>query len=144
MARPNILDRFRPVGAPGAAVPAGGPASDALGPAAELAPVFAALAADVDSCRKLVEDARRDAGRELSRAQERADAMVSQARLDVDAEQARAAARVMEAASDQDAQLLGQASRKAAELEEAGTAKLPATVRKVIDALLSEHLTRRP
>jgi len=79
MARPNILDRFRPVGAPGAASPAGGPASDTLGPAAELVPVFAALADDVESCRTLVEDARRDASTEISTAQDRANALVSRA-----------------------------------------------------------------
>src|SRR5674476_1314795 len=58
MARVNILDRFRPVGAPGPAGLAGVPAADEQGPAAELAPVFAALAADVESCHRLVEEAR--------------------------------------------------------------------------------------
>ena len=46
MARPNMLDRFR-AGAPGAAGPAGVPASDDLGPVAELSPVFSALSDDV-------------------------------------------------------------------------------------------------
>ncbi|MDJ0348019.1 hypothetical protein [Cryobacterium sp. PH29-G1] len=143
MARSNILDRFRPVGAPGAASPSGDAASDALGPAAELAPVFAALAADVEACRKLVEDARQSASDELSRAQERADAVIARARLDVGAEQARAAAAVLRTASEHDAQLLEQSSRKAAELEETGTAQLATAVHKVMDALVSEQLTLR-
>src|ERR1019366_3273449 len=67
MARPNILDRFRPVGAPGPAGPAGVPAADDQGPAVELAPVFDALAADVQACRTLVAEARRDAEAALSR-----------------------------------------------------------------------------
>lgn len=144
MPRLSILDRFRPVGAPGPAGLAGVPAADDQGPAAELAPVFAALAADVESCRKLVEEARREADGALFRAHEQAAAIVAQARLDAGAERADAAARVEQAASEQDAQLLEQAGKEAGELEEAGTALLPATVRKVIDNLLSEQLTRRP
>ena len=144
MARLNILDRFRPVGAPGPAGPAGVPAADDQGPAGELAPVFAALAADVESCRKLVEEARREADEALLRAHEQAAAIVAQARLDAGAARADAAASVVQAASAQEAQLLAQAGKEADELEAAGMVLLPATVRKVIDNLLSEQLTRRP
>jgi|BarGraIncu01121A_1022015.scaffolds.fasta_scaffold05228_3 vacuolar-type H+-ATPase subunit H len=141
MARLNILDRFRPVGAPGPAGPAGVPAADDQGPAAELAPVFAALAADVQSCRELVEEARREADETLSRAQEQAAAIIAQARLDAGAERARAAARVEQTASEQDALVLAQAHREADDLEEAGAAVLPGTVRRVIANLLSDQLT---
>ena len=141
MARPNILDRFRPVGAPGPAGPAGVPVSDDQGPAAELAPVFAALAADVESCRKLVEEAQREADGQLARAHERAAAIIAQARLDAGAERAGAAARVELAAAEQDALLRAQALQKADDLEEAGTALLPGTVGRVIDKLWSEQLT---
>ena len=144
MARVNILDRFRPVGAPGPAGLAGVPAADEQGPAAELAPVFAALAADVESCHRLVEEARQEADSALVRAHEQAAAILAQARLDAGAERARAAARVEHAASKRDALLLSQARKEADNLEEARTALLPATVRKVIDNLLSEQLTRRP
>jgi hypothetical protein len=144
MARVNILDRFRPVGAPGPAGLAGVPAADEQGPAAELAPVFAALAADVESCHRLVEEARQEADGALVRAHEQAAAILAQARLDAGAERARAAARVEQAASKRDALLLSQARKEADNLEEARTALLPATVRKVIDNLLSEQLTRRP
>jgi hypothetical protein len=144
MARPNILDRFRPVGAPGPAGPAGVPATGDQGPAAELAPVFAALAQDVEHCRTLVEEARRDAAAALSRSQEQAAAITAQARLDAGAERAHAAARVEQAALKRDALLLAQARKEADNLEEDRTALLPATVRKVIDNLLSEQLTRRP
>jgi vacuolar-type H+-ATPase subunit H len=98
----------------------------------------------VESCRKLVEEARQEADGALFRAHEQAAAIIAQARLDAGAERADAAARVQQAASEQDAQLLEQAGKEAGELEEAGTALLPATVRKVIDNLLSEQLTRRP
>lgn len=143
MARLNILDRFRPVGAPGPAGPAGVPSADDQGTAAELAPVFAALAADVQSSRKLVDDARQEAAAALTRAREQADAIVAQARLDADAERARAAARVEQAASEQDALLLAQARRTADDLEATARALLPATVRTVMDNLLSEQLAQR-
>lgn len=140
VAVPNFLDRFRPVGSPGAAAAAGVPASDVLSPPAELVPVFGALAADVETCRRLVSDARLEADRELVRAHEQADALLAQARLDIGAARAAAAARVMLTSADQDARMLDDAAREAADLEAAGTARLPATVQKVIDTLLAEQL----
>ena len=141
MAQLSFLDRFRPVGAPGPAGPAGVPAADDQGPAVELAPVFDALAADVQACRTLVDEARRDAEAALSRSQEQAAAIIAQARLDAGAERARAAARVEQAALRRDALLLAQARKEADNLEEARTALLPGTVRRVIDHLWSQHVT---
>jgi len=138
----NFLDRFRPLGAPGAATRVGGPASDDLGPAVELAPVFAALADQVETCRSLVAAAAVEVDRELARARERADAIVARARLDVGGEQASAAARVLEAAAAIDAGILDAAVKEAAEAEQAGTAQVAAVVRDVIDRLLSEQLGR--
>jgi len=142
MAGQNFLDRFRPLGAPGAATRVGGPASDDLGPAVELAPVFAALADQVETCRSLVAAAAVEVDRELARARERADAIVARARLDVGGEQASAAARVLEAAAAIDAGILDAAMKEAAEAEQAGTAQVAAVVRDVIDRLLSEQLGR--
>jgi len=144
MARSNILDRFRPAGAPGPAGPIGVPSTGDQGTAAELAPVFAALAADVESCRKMVDEARREADGTLSSALEEAAAIIAQARLDEGAERARAAARVEQAASAQDALLLARARKDAEDLERTRTALLPGTVRKVMDKLLSEQLASEP
>jgi len=140
----SILDRFRTVGAPGPAGPAGVPATGDHGPAAELAPVFAALAADVQSCRGLVDEARRQADQALSLAHERAAGIIAQARLDARGERARAMARVEQAASERDGLLLARARKDADDVEGAGAAQLPATARRVIDHLLSEHLDERP
>lgn len=137
MARPSILDRFRPVGAPGPAGPAGVPAADNQGPAAELAPVFAALADDVAACAALIEEARLSAEADVAEARLHAAAVLSQARLEAGAERAQAAARVEQAASNRDAELLKQARHDAAALEESGLALIPAVVGKVIDALLA-------
>ena len=137
MARLSILDRFRPVGTPGAAGPAGVPAADDQGRAAELAPVFAALAGDVAACEALVDEARLSAEEHVARARAQAAAIVAQARLDAGAARVRAAARIEQEASQQDAELLEQARQEAATLEKTGLARLPAVVSKVIDSLLA-------
>jgi vacuolar-type H+-ATPase subunit H len=141
MARSTILDRFRPAGAPGPAGPVGVPATGEQGPAAELVPVFAALAADVQACRTMVEEARRDADRALSGAREQAAAIIAQARLDEGAERARAAARVEQAAAAQDARVIAQARTDADDLERSRTALLPGAVRQVLDRLWSDQLS---
>jgi vacuolar-type H+-ATPase subunit H len=140
MAGLTILDRFRPVGAPGPAGPVGVPASDQIGPAAELVPVFAALAADVDACARIVEEARNRAQETLSSARQRAGAITAQAQLDVSPVQASAAARVEQSAAEKDAELLAQAEQDADTLEKAGRSLLPSTVQKVIDRILSDYL----
>ncbi len=137
MARLSILDRFRPVGSPGPAGPAGVPAADDLGPAAELAPVFAALAGDVAACAALVEEARLSAEKDVARARARAAAVLSAARLEAGARRADAAAKVLATASHQDAELLERARIEAAALEKSGSARMPAIVGSVIDTLLA-------
>lgn len=137
MVRLTILDRFRPVGTPGAAGPTGVPTADEQGPAAELIPVFAALEADVAACTALVADARVSAERDTVRARTQAAAIVAQARREAGAERAKAATRVEKEASERDAQLLEQARREAAALGESGLALLPATVGQIIDRLLA-------
>jgi len=144
MARSNILDRFRPAGAPGPAGPVGVPAFGEQGPAAELAPVFEALAADVEACQTMVNQARQEADSALSGAREQAVAIMAQARLDEGGERARAAARVERAASARDDLLLARAREDADDLERTRTALLPGTVRKVMDRLWSEQLTPQP
>jgi len=136
MARLNFLDRFRPVGAPGPAGPIGVPASDNPGPAAELAPVFAALAADVDASAAVVEAARLHAEHDMAKARTQAAAILSRARLDAGAERARAAAHVERAAAQKDQLVIEQAHREAATLEASAMARIPSLVDEVIDDLL--------
>lgn len=137
MTRLSVLDRFRPVGAPGAAGPSGVPAVDGQGPAAELAPVFAALAADVQACEELASAARRQVGHDLAAARTQAAAIVSQARLDAGPARAVAAAGVEQEAGDRDALMMEHARREAAAVEESGMARIPDIVGRVIDALLA-------
>lgn len=72
MERLKILDRFRPAGAHGPAGVVGVPATDSIGPATELAPVFAALADDVTACSELVEKAQNQAKSTLATPRKRA------------------------------------------------------------------------
>lgn len=144
MARLSILDRFRPVGTPGAAGPAGVPAADDQGRAAELAPVFAALAGDVAACEALVAEARLSAEGDVVRARAEAAAIVAGARLDAGAARVRAAARIEQDASERDARLLEQARQEAATLEKTGLARIPAVVGEVIDNLLAPQSAEQP
>jgi len=144
MARLSILDQFRSVGAPGPAGPVGVPAVDQPGHAAELAPVFAALAADVESCRRLVEEAQQRADDTLADARADATAMIARARLEEAAARADAAAAIEHAASAQDERTLEAARTAAAALQASGSARIPDTVRLVLDRLLADQLTPRP
>ena len=137
MVRPTILDRFRPVGAPGPGGPAGVPAADDQGVAAELVPVFAALARDVTACESLVAEARQSSEREMEQARAQAAVIVAKARREAVTERAKAAARIEQEASKRDAQLLEQARLEAAALSEAGLARLPAAVDQVVNSLLA-------
>ncbi|MDP9889566.1 hypothetical protein [Pseudarthrobacter enclensis] len=137
MVRWTILDRFRPVGAPGPGGPAGVPAADDQGPAAELVPVFSALACDVAACESLVAEARLSSEREVARAREQAEAIVSKARRETVTERAKASARIEWEASERDAQLLEQARLEATALGQAGLARLPAAVDHVTNSLLA-------
>ena len=144
MVRPNILDRFRPVGAPGPAGPVGVPAADDQGPSAELLPVFAALAADVSAGSKVVEQAQQEAEALVARARERAEALVTRARLDAGAERLRAAARIEESASVRDLQLLERARAQAAELTAAGATQIPALAQTLLEGLFDDEPLRQP
>jgi vacuolar-type H+-ATPase subunit H len=140
MARASILDRFRPVGAPGPAGPAGIPAVDEPGHAAELAPVFAALAPELESCRRLVDEAQQQAEDTLADAQADAAAIVARARLAAASARADAYAVIEQAATEQDERTLAAACATASQLQASGAARIPGVVRRVIDRLLADRL----
>ena len=142
MALLSILDRFRPVGAPGPAGPVGVPPADDQGPAAELTVVFAALEPYVELCRRLVDEARAEAEHALPRARDEASAILAQARLAAGAARARAAAHVEQTASQQDERLRRLATVQAAELAEAGSQRMPDLVADIVDTILSAPLMR--
>ncbi|MGA7205404.1 MAG: hypothetical protein WBX27_12330 [Specibacter sp.] len=113
------------------------PATDGQGPEAELAPVFAALAADVEACAELVGRARSQADKDIATARTRAAAIVSQARLDAGAARAETAARVSWEAGEQDGQVMARARDEADAVEKFGRARIPGVVDQVVDALFA-------
>ena len=138
MPHSNILDRFRPVGAPGPVGPAGVPATDERGPRGELAPVFTALAPDIESARTLVEQAEKDATDMLSRARDEASALLAQAQLDGRSARAGATARVTKVTTDRDEALLADARNQAEVLARTGTGLLSEMTHTVVDRMLAE------
>lgn len=141
MARLNFLDRFRPVGSPGASGSAGH-TEDLRGPAAELAPVFAALASDVGSAQALVASANHAAEKALAEARVQASGLTAQARLDAVTERAQAAAAVHKASGEHDRRLMARARKEASTLDAAATKALDAAAQRVIEAMVADILGR--
>lgn len=140
MARPSILDRFRPVGAPGPSGPAGVPSTDSEGPEAELLPVFEALLPDSEAARRRLEDAAGQARTLLAEARRQADADIAQARLDSGAVRAHAAEQVSREAAARDTELLEQAQQRAGRISAAAEAKLQPLARRVAASVLEDYL----
>ncbi len=138
MPQSNILDRFRPVGAPGPVGPAGVPGTQDRGPWGELAPVFSALAPDIEAARTLVEQAEKDAADMLARARDEASALLAQSQLSARSARAEAAARVAKENTDRDEALLAHARHEAEVLATTGTAQIPVMTRTVVDRMLEE------
>lgn len=134
----SILDRFRPIGAPGAAGPTGVPAHGLIGAEQELAAVFAALSPDLASADALI--ARATASAETARKTATADAadIVAQAQEAAPGDQAAAASRIASAASAEDAQLMEAARVQAAAVRSRGARRLPALLRRTHEELLRE------
>lgn len=138
MPRSNFLDRFRPVGSPGPAARTGVPAADVQGPQAELAPVFAALAPDLERCRALVDEARRDGEHELATARAAAEAVVAQAKLETESVRRLAYDGVLAASARDDTRLAQDATAEAEQITRRGKERLPDAVRRIVESLFAE------
>lgn len=139
VARLNFLDRFRPVGAPGAAGSTR-QAEEVRGPAAELAPVFAALAPDVESAQALVAETEQAVETTLAAARTTASDMTAQARLDAVAERAVAATAVGKASAGKDEHLMARAHKKAEALKTGADAELSAVSKRVVERMVTNLL----
>lgn len=129
----DLLDRFRPAGAPGAASAVGVPADrrDAL--AAELEPVFAALQGVIARCAQMRRDAVAECARREEAAAHRARAMLAQARGEAEAERAAAAATLRRRAQIAADEAQRRAAIRAQEIRESGAAARPELVRLAIE-----------
>lgn len=142
MARNSLLDRFRPVGAPGPAGPAGVPATDDEGPAAELIPVFEALDPSIDTTQRQAADAEARADHTVAAARRQAAALVEQARMDSARVRADAAARVSAEAARTDEDLLTRSRDEAAQLRRRGESRIPELAGSIVADLVSDLLGR--
>ena len=140
MARNSLLDRFRPVGAPGPAGPAGVPATDNQGPEAELIPVFEALDPTVRETEALTTDASRRAAQTVQQAREEAAAMVENARMEAGAVRAEAAATLSREAEAADEEMLQRAGEEAAELKRRGESRVPQLAAVIVADLVRDLL----
>lgn len=142
MAGNSILDRFRPIGAPGPGI-AGVP-NERLASADELAPVFAALKADIEADRQLVRDAQALAETTLADARRQADALVADAHRAAAGLRAQAAARVAAEAAEQDRRVSADAEQRASDLKAAAEPKLADAARRLIETMVRRELGEGP
>ncbi|MET8763374.1 hypothetical protein [Lentzea sp. NPDC004782] len=133
----DLLQRYRPVGTPGAAARPGVPADRAAEVATELEPVLALLAGTEDEMRHLREEARAEAHRIRQEAARQADDLVAAAHDRASEVRAQAAANARAAASP-DGELIVEAAREnARRLRERAAVMLPEYVGRAVATALS-------
>jgi len=131
----DLLYRFRPAGAPGAASAAGVPVDRAAELAAELQPLFAQLVGTERECADIREEARRDAERVRARETDRARGIVTAAKARTEAERAAAITRARQQGEIEFAALLAAAEREAATVRERAAERMPEYVAPVVAAV---------
>jgi hypothetical protein len=136
----DLLQRYRPVGTPGAAARPGVPADRVAESAAELEPVLALLTDTEDEARRIREKARDEARRIREEAARQADDLVAAAHDRAAEVRAQAAAHARAAAAP-DGELLVEAAREIARrTQERAAVLMPEYVdRAVAAALGSAH-----
>jgi hypothetical protein len=131
----DFLARFRPVGTPGAAVPAGVPADRVAEASAELEPLFAMLADTEAEADRVHTSADQRIAESHRLAAERAAEVLAQARLRADAERADASARARAIADQEAAQQLAAAAAEAARIHQASDARMDGQVADIVGAV---------
>ncbi len=138
----DLLYRFRPAGAPGAASAAGVPVDRAADTEAELAPLLAALTDTEGACARILEQARRDAEAIRVREAQRARDILTTASARSGAERAAATARIGQVVRDEATALLTAADEEAAAIRERAAERMPEHVGLLVAsvrALLGGH-----
>lgn len=132
---PDLLRRFLPAGAPGPAGMAGVPADRVADATAELAPVFAALAATEARCDEALDQGRRDAVDAAQRATERARTIAATADERAAAERVDALARAQRITEEQAAAELAAALAHADRLQADARRRIPEYVARITAAV---------
>lgn len=131
----SLLTRFRPVGAPGGAGPVGVPADAEDTAAAELGPVFDALAPVLVECARIRRDAAAAAAALLAHAGTQAQALISQAESEAGPLRADAVAAVHHRTRLDSQRLVDEAQAEAQRLTRRGHDRLPGMVADLVAEL---------
>ncbi|HEX5525037.1 MAG TPA: hypothetical protein VFX53_16460 [Pedococcus sp.] len=133
----DLLYRFRPSGAPGAANAAGVPADRTLEQTAELEPVLTQLSETERDCADILEGGRRDAVEIRARAEDTARSVVAAARSRAAAERAEAAATVHDRSQAQTGSEALASERQVAEVRDRAAQAMPQYVEQVVASVRS-------
>jgi hypothetical protein len=131
----DLLHRFRPAGAPGAASATGVPADRGADLEAELQPLFAGLTVTERECALILQKARAAADQVRAGAAERAMALVAEARERVDGERAAVAAQARRRGEEESASILATASDAAAQMRRLAGERLPSQIVALVAAV---------
>jgi vacuolar-type H+-ATPase subunit H len=131
----DLLYRFRPAGAPGAAAAAGVPVDRRADLTAELEPLFARLASTEEECSRIRERGRDEAEAIRRRAAERAQAIVAAADARTQAERDSATARLWQRGETESSALLAAAQQEAAAVRERAAERMPTHVARVLESV---------
>jgi hypothetical protein len=133
----DLLYRFRPSGAPGAANAAGVPADRTLEQTAELEPVLAQLSETERDCADILEGGRRDAAEIRARAEDTARSILAASRSRAAAERAAAAATVHDRSQAQTSSEALASQRQVAEVRDRAAKAMPQYVEQVVASVRS-------
>jgi uncharacterized membrane protein YccC len=131
----DLLYRFRPAGAPGAASATGVPADRVADLATELQPLFAELVRTERECADIIARASVTAADRHTQAVDRAGGLVAAARERVDGERAAAVARVRERGNEESAAALAAAERDAAQVRRRAEERMQSFVDSVLTSV---------
>jgi uncharacterized membrane protein YccC len=147
----DVLYRFRPAGAPGAASATGVPADRVADLTAELQPLFAELTRTERECADIIARAGLAAAQVHAQAMDRAAGLVPVARERVDGERAAAVARVRERGAQESAAALAAAEQDAAQVHRRAEERMAsfvdsvlASVGELVDTLMGEPVADPP
>lgn len=140
----DLLQRFRPAGAPGTAAAAGVPADRVAELSAELEPVLAQLDEATQEAVRIRVGGSREAARLRTEAEQRARTMVATATREAEADRLAAAARVNRRAAAEAAETLDVARAEAAALRREADERLQQYADRVVAAVRSALLGDAP
>lgn len=122
----DLLSRFRPAAAPGAAVRAGVPVDRSLELELEVGPVLALLDGADAECARILAQAWQDADGIRAQARDQASAITADAERTAEAIRDEAARQLLDAARDEASQAVAAAEREAARIRELAATRVPA------------------